>query len=88
MSGGAGFMKDSNNKLKDNHNLGKIREKLSYSSGKNDPDYRSQADLKSIQESIIHRFARRKEMNKIGWVSLIGILIVVTAFLVFMLPSN
>ena len=75
-------MKDSNNQLKANHKLGKIREKLSYSSGKNDPDYRSQADLKSIQESIIHRFGRRKEMNKKGWISLIGILILVIALLI------
>ncbi|MDG1278323.1 MAG: hypothetical protein P8O16_13650 [Algoriphagus sp.] len=82
MSGGAGFMKDSNNQLKANHKLGKIREKLSYSSGKNDPDYRSQADLKSIQESINHRFGRRKEMNKTVWVSLIGILILVIALLI------
>jgi hypothetical protein len=88
MSGGAGFMKDSNNQLKNNHNLGIIREKLSYSSGKNDPNYRNQANLKSIQEGIIHRFGRRKEMNKTGWVSLIGILILVIAFLVFKLPPN
>lgn len=87
MSGGAGFMKDSNNKLKDNHNLAKIREKLSYSSGKKDPNYRSKADLKSIQDGIIHRFGRRKEMNRIGWVSLVGILILVVAFMVSMMRN-
>jgi hypothetical protein len=87
MSGGAGFMKDSNNQLKANHKLGKIREKLSYSSGKNDPDYRSKADLKSIQEGMIHRFSKRKEMNKTGWVSLIGILILVIALVISLMKN-
>jgi hypothetical protein len=87
MSGGAGFMRDSNNQLKDNHNLGKIRGKMSYSSGKKDPSYRSKANLKSIQESIIFRFGRKKEVNQLGWISLVGIIILVVAFVISKLPS-
>jgi ATP-dependent Zn protease len=84
MSGGAGFSMDSNNRLKDNHKLGKIRENATYSGGKNDPNYRSKADSNSINESITHRFERKKELQRITWISLVGLVLVVLAFLFFL----
>jgi hypothetical protein len=83
MTGGAGFAKDSNNRLKDNHKLGKIRGKSTYSEGKTDPNYRSMADSKSINAAIAHRFKRKKELQRITWISLVGLALIVLAFLFF-----
>jgi hypothetical protein len=65
MTGGAGFSMDSNNRSKDNHKLGKIRGNATYSAGKNDPNYRSQADSEALNEAIAHRFKRKKELQRI-----------------------
>jgi hypothetical protein len=81
MTGGAGFSMDSNNRSKDNHKLGKIRGNATYSAGKNDPNYRSQADSEALNEAIAHRFKRKKELQRITWISLLGIALVVLAFL-------
>jgi hypothetical protein len=83
MTGGAGFAKDSNNRLKDNHKLRGIREKSTYSEGKNDPNYRIMADSKSINAAIAHRFERKKELQRITWISLVGLALIVLAFLFF-----
>ncbi len=83
MTRGAGFSMDSNNRLKDNHKLGKIRENATYSGGKNDPNYRSNADSESLNEAIAHRFKRKKELKRITWISVVGLALVVLAFLFF-----
>lgn len=83
MARGAGFAMDSQNRLKDNHKLGEIRGNATYSGGKKNPNYRSEADLKSLNEAITHRFKRRYELKRITWISLIGIVIAVLSFLLF-----
>jgi hypothetical protein len=65
MTGGASFSMDSNNRLKDNHKLGKFREKSTYLGGENDSNYRSDADTKSLNEAIQHRFQRKKDLQRI-----------------------
>jgi hypothetical protein len=85
MSGGAGFSMDSNNRLKDNHKLGKIRGNATYSDGKSDPNYRSKADSESLNEAIAHRFKRKNELQRITWILLVGLALVFLAFLFFLL---
>jgi len=83
MSGGAGFISDSNKRLKDNHKLGKFREKISFSSSQNDPNYRKNADSKSLNEAISHRFKRKKELRKIGRITVFLIGAIILAIIYF-----
>lgn len=83
MTGGAGFSKDSNNRLRDNHKLGKIREKTTFSNSIGNPDSRNKAEPKSIIEAIDHRFTQKNRMKSLAWISIIGIVIVILAFLLF-----
>lgn len=83
MSGGAGFSMDSNKRLKENHQLGKIRGNATYSEVKSDPNYRSQADPELLSEAIAHRFKRKKELQRMTWISLIGIILAVLLFILF-----
>ena len=83
MTGGAGFSTDSTNRLKGNHKLGKIREKSTFSSGNNDPDYRKKATSKSLHEGIEHRFKRKKEIQKITWISFTIVALIVLVLILF-----
>ena len=82
-TGGAGFSKDSNNRLRDNHNLGKIRGETTFSKSIGNPDSRNKAETKSINDAIDHRFTQKNRMKSLAWISIIGLVIVILAFLLF-----
>ena len=83
MTGGLGFSRDSNNRFKDNHKLGQIRAKTTLSKKSSSPDQRKRADPKSLNEAIKHRFEQKNKMKILSLISLIGIILIIGAFLFF-----
>lgn len=79
MTGGAGFSKQTEQSLKDNHALGKIRKKLKFSdqccTGEN-------ADLNDLNDSIRHRYQRKAALSWMKWI-VFSFLIFIILILIF-----
>lgn len=83
MTRGAGFSMDSNNQLRDNHKLGKIRSKTTFSKKSATTNSRNKAEPKFINEAINHRLAQKNRMKGLAFISIIGLVIIILAFAFF-----
>lgn len=80
MTGGAGFSKQAEQSLKNNHALGKIRKKLKFPdqsrSGKN-------ANMKDLTDSISFRFQRKARINSFKWVFFCFLILLILLMIIF-----
>jgi hypothetical protein len=60
MTGGIGFSRDSSQSFKDNHKLGKIRQKSEAEGISRD---RKNADPKALSDAILHRNMRKSRLK-------------------------
>ncbi len=81
MTGGAGFSKNASNSFKENHNLGKVRERASNSTfPPRDPQ-----DPEKLSENLDILNDRREQERRIRW--LIPLIFVIVFVLVMMLAT-
>lgn len=61
MTGGVGFSKQASQSFEENHHLGKIRPKSTYTKGSRNLE---KADSKALSEAIDHRNERKTNLKK------------------------